>query len=349
MVNVLIADDSMLTRTVIRDLLSRDQNITVVGEVSDGQEAVRSTCRLRPDLVIMDVMMPVMDGLAATVEIMACCPTPILILSANVDPKDSRSAFNAIKHGALDVMEKPQGVVTEAFEEIAAQLIQRVKFLSKVRVIHHFRRPRQRVPAAQPADHRRSVLAIGASTGGPKAVMRLMKELPRETGAQVLIVQHIARGFAAGFAEWLDRESPLTVRLAREGDPLEEGVALVAPNGVHMEVQDGRIVLSDAAPVNSCRPSVDVLFHSLARSDLAARAVGVLFTGMGRDGAEGMAALRRSGGYNIAQDEASSAVFGMPRAAIDLGGVHQTLALADIPAAVVRLMQKDAEEPDDRH
>jgi two-component system chemotaxis response regulator CheB len=346
MVNVLIADDSMLTRTVIKDLLARDLNITVVGEVSDGQEAVRATRRLRPDLIIMDVMMPVMDGLAATVEIMASCPTPILILSANVDSQDSRSAFNAIKHGALDVMEKPQGVVTEAFEEIAAQLIQKVKFLARVRVIHHFRRPRQKMPAAPPADHRRRILAIGASTGGPKAVMRLMKELPRETGAKVLIVQHIARGFAAGFAEWLDRESPLSVRLAREGDLLEEGVALVAPNGVHMEVQDGRIVLSDAAPVNSCRPSVDVLFHSLARSDLAARAVAVLFTGMGRDGAEGMAALRRSGGYNIAQDEASSAVFGMPRAAIDLGGVHETLALMDIPAAVIRLMQK---EPDHRH
>jgi two-component system chemotaxis response regulator CheB len=343
MVNVLIADDSMLTRTVIKDLLSRDRNISVVGEVSDGQAAVRETCRLRPDLVIMDVMMPVMDGLAATVEIMACCPTPILILSANVDPQDSRSAFNAIKHGALDVMEKPHGVVTEAFEEIAAQLIQKVKFLARVRVIHHFRRPRQRIPAVQPADHRRSLLAIGASTGGPKAVMRLMKELPRETGAQVLIVQHIARGFAAGFAEWLDRESPLTVRLAREGDLIEDGVALVAPNGVHMEVRDGRVALAESTPVNSCRPSVDVLFHSLARSELAGKAVAVLLTGMGRDGAEGMAALRRSGSYTIAQDETSSAVFGMPKAAIDLGGVHQVLSLGDIPAAVVRLMQK---EPD---
>lgn len=343
MVNVLIADDSRLTRTVIKDLLSRDRDISVVGEVCDGQEAVRETCRLRPDLIIMDVMMPVMDGLAATVEIMASCPTPILILSANVDPQDSRSAFNAIKHGALDVMEKPQGVVTEAFEEIAAQLIQKVKFLARVRVIHHFRRPRKRVPLSQPADHRRSILAIGASTGGPKAVMRLMKELPRETGVQVLIVQHIARGFAAGFAEWLDRESPLTVRLAREGDCLEDGVALVAPNGVHMAVQNGRVVLTESSPVNSCRPSVDVLFQSLARSELAARAVAVLLTGMGRDGAEGMAALRQSGSYNIAQDETSSAVFGMPKAAIDLGGVHQTLALGEIPAAVLRLLQK---EPD---
>jgi two-component system chemotaxis response regulator CheB len=331
----------MLTRAVIKDLLSRDREIRVVGEVCNGRQAVEETRRLRPDLVIMDVMMPVMDGLAATVEIMASCPTPILVLSANVDSQDSRSAFNAIKHGALDVMEKPQGVVTEAFGEIAAQLVQKVKFLARVRVIHHFRRPRQRLPAAQPPDNHRNILAIGASTGGPKAVLRLMKELPLACRARVLIVQHIARGFAAGFAEWLDRESPLAVRLARHGDLLQEGVALVAPNGVHMEVREGRIALRETSPVNSCRPSVDVLFHSLAQDGLAEQVVAVLFTGMGRDGAEGMAALRQNGSYNITQDEASSAVFGMPRAAIELGGVHQTLSLGDIPPAVLRLLQKE--------
>lgn len=342
MIKILIADDSILTRMVIKDLLSRHREIRVVGEVSDGRQAVAETCRLRPDLVIMDVMMPVMDGLEATVEIMACCPTPILVLSANVDPRDSRSAFNAIQHGALDVMEKPQGVVTEAFGEIASQLVQKVKFLARVRVMHHFRRPRQALAATPPPEGPRDILVIGASTGGPKAVLRLMKELPPDSRARVLIVQHIARGFAPGFAEWLNRESPFVVRLAGDGDVLEEGVALVAPNSVHMEVHGDRVALTAAPPVNSCRPSVDVLFQSLARSELAARAVAVLLTGMGRDGAEGMAALKQGGSYNIAQDEASSAVFGMPRAAIDLGGVHQTLPLRDIPAAVLGLLQKPA-------
>jgi two-component system chemotaxis response regulator CheB len=341
MINVLIADDSLLTRMVLRDLLARDPQIRVVAEVADGRRAVDETVRLRPDLVIMDVMMPVMDGLAAVVEIMACCPTPILVLSSNVDPRDSRSAFNAIKHGALDVMEKPQGVVTEAFEEIAAQLIERVKALSRVRVMHHFRRrppAPPNPPAPAPAGPRR-VLAIGASTGGPKAVLRLMKELPAECRAKVLIVQHIARGFAPGFADWLNRESPYEVRVARHGEQLAEGVALVAPNGVHLEVDGERVRLADTLPVNCCRPSVDVLFSSLARSLLAPSTVAVLLTGMGRDGADGMAELRARGGYNIAQDEASSAVFGMPRAAIALGAVDQTLPLGDIPAVLGQLLR----------
>jgi two-component system chemotaxis response regulator CheB len=339
MVKVLIADDSMLTRMVLKDLLARDQGISVVGEVCDGRQAVEETCRLKPDLVIMDVMMPVMDGLEAVVEIMGRCPTPILMLSASVEPGHSMSAFNAIKHGALDVMEKPQGVITEAFEEIAGRLIEKVKFLARVRVMHHFRkRVRVQPPVAQPVPSGpRSILAVGASTGGPKAVMRLMKDLPRDCGARVLIVQHIARGFAKGFAEWLDRESSFTVRLAREGDFPEKGLALVAPNNVHMEIYRDRIRLTDSPPVNCCRPSVDVLFNSLAWSDLAADTVAVLLTGMGRDGAQGMAALRKMGGFNIAQDETTSAVFGMPRAAIDLGAVHQTLPLADIEKVIRRL------------
>jgi two-component system chemotaxis response regulator CheB len=339
MVKVLIADDSQLTRIVLKDLLARDSGIEVIGEVSDGRQAVEETCRLRPDLVIMDVMMPVMDGLEAVVEIMACCPTPILVLSASVEAGQSRSAFNAIQHGALDVMEKPRGVVAEAFEEIAARLVEKVKFLARVRVMHHFRRRVRTLPPEAPPvpSGARSLLAVGASTGGPKAVMRLMKDLPPECGARVLIVQHIARGFARGFAEWLDRESTFTVRLAREGDRLEKGLALVAPNDAHMEIRQDRVCLTDAPPVNCCRPSVDVLFNSLARSDLAPETVAVLLTGMGRDGALGMAALRQRGGYNIAQDETSSAVFGMPRAAIDLGAVHQTLPLADIGPAVCRL------------
>ncbi len=326
---------------VLKDLLAKDPGIRVIAEVSDGRQAVAETARLRPDLIIMDVLMPVMDGLEAVTEIMASCPTPILVLSANVDPTDSRSAFNAIQHGALDVMEKPQGVVSEAFEEIAARLIERVKFLARVKVIHHFRRRRLAAPIVAPAaGGPRDILAIGASTGGPKAVMRLMKELPRDSKARVLIVQHIARGFAPGFAEWLDRESAFRVRLARDGDPLEPGVALVAPNNVHMEIRSDRVCLVDTPPVNCCRPSVDVLFKSLAGGLLAPAAVAVLLTGMGRDGADGMAELKARGCYTIAQDETTSAVFGMPKAAIALGVVDQTLPLPDISAALAQLLRR---------
>ena len=338
MVRVLIADDSPLVRSVLRDLLGRDAAVELVGEVDNGRRAVEETCRLRPDLVILDVIMPVMDGLDAVVEIMACCPTPILILSANVDPRDSRCAFNAIRFGALDVMEKPRVLGSEGWDEVAARLLEKVHALARVRVMHHFARRTTRRPPPPPPPGQRSILAIGASTGGPKAVLRLLKGLAAEAPLSILIVQHIARGFAAGFAEWLDREVPFAVRLAREGDALRPGTALVAPSDVHLEVHEERVRLRQGPPENCCRPSIDVLFRSLAGSPFAAGVVAVLLTGMGRDGARGMAALREGGGYNIAQDEESCAVFGMPRAAIELGAVHATLPLADIAEAVQRLL-----------
>ncbi len=180
----------------------------------------------------MDVMMPVMDGLEAMMEIMASCPTPILILSASVEPGHSRSAFNAIKHGALDVMEKPQGVVTEAFEEIAAPTDRKGQIPGPGPGHAPFPQAPPPLPPRPARDHRRRrILAVGASTGGPKAVMRLMKDLPPDSGARVLIVQHIARGFAEGFAEWLDRESSFTVRLAREGDRWKKASPWWLPTG----------------------------------------------------------------------------------------------------------------------
>jgi len=339
MIRILIADDSELTRVVLRDLLSQDANIEIVGEVSDGRAAVEKTAILKPDLVIMDVMMPIMGGLEAVAEIMAATPTPILMLSANIDPLDSQGAFAAIKLGALDVMAKPSGVVTEAFSQIASQLIARVKILSRIRVIHHYRTQRsQPEKAAVPlSSGPRRILAIGASTGGPKAVLQLLQELPGTLTATVLIVQHIADGFAAGFADWLSRESDLSVRLAKSGDELLAGTVLIAPNNAHLTVQANRIVLEDSPPIHNCRPAVDAMFHSLVAQGMAVETVALLLTGMGTDGAVGLAALKSQGAYTIAQDEASSAIFGMPRAAIERGAATQVLPLEHIAEVVVGL------------
>lgn len=338
MIRVLIADDSPLLLAVLRDLLARDPGIQVVAEVGDGRAAVEQTARLKPDLVIMDVMMPEMDGIEAVAEIMARTPTPILMLSSNTDPTDSRSAFSAIRLGALDVMAKPAGVTTAAFTQLAEQLVARVRSLSRIRVMHHFRSQRRfaaPVPTPAAPGGQRRILAIGASTGGPKSVMQLLKELPESLPAAVLIVQHIADGFAAGFAEWLDREVPLPVALAREGEMLQSGRVLVAPNGAHLTINGGgRVALRQTPPLHNCRPAVDALFQSLADGNRGGEAVGVILTGMGSDGAAGLQSLHRQGAFTIAQDEATCAVFGMPKAAIDRGAVDQVLPLADIAGAV---------------
>ncbi len=343
MIRILIADDSELTRIVLRDLLSQDPDVEIAGEVSDGRSAVEQTAKLKPDLVIMDVMMPIMGGLEAVSEIMAKTPTPILMLSANTDPHDSHSAFAAIKLGALDVMAKPSGVVTEAFSQIAGQLIAKVKSLSRIRVIHHYRAQRPKIEKEKvvlPSGPRR-ILAIGASTGGPKAVLQLLQELPKDLAAAVLIVQHIADGFAPGFAEWLDSETGLSVRLAAAGDDLQTGVVLIAPNNAHMTVQANQIVLEDSPPLHNCRPAVDALFHSLADHDLAAETVAVLLTGMGTDGAVGLASAYKQGAYTIVQDEASCAVFGMPKAAIERGAATKVLPLEHIPEVVCDLFASE--------
>ncbi|MDT8444156.1 MAG: chemotaxis-specific protein-glutamate methyltransferase CheB [Desulfuromonadales bacterium] len=342
MIRILIADDSELTRIVLRDLLSQDADFEIVGEVNNGRAAVEQTARLKPDLVIMDVMMPIMGGLEAVAEIMAATPTPILMLSANTDPQDSRSAFAAVKLGALDVMAKPSGVATRAFSQIASQLIVKVKSLSRIRVIHHYRaqRPKwEKATVPLPVGPRR-ILAIGASTGGPKAVLQLLQELPGDLDAAVLIVQHIADGFAPGFAVWLNRESALAVRLAEPGSELQPGTVLVAPNKVHLTIKSNRIVLENSPPLHNCRPAVDAMFHSLAGQQLAAETVAVLLTGMGTDGAVGLGALKKQGAYTIAQNEASCAIFGMPRAAIESGAVTRILPLEDIAEVVCRLFAR---------
>ncbi|WP_298273087.1 chemotaxis-specific protein-glutamate methyltransferase CheB [Geobacter sp.] len=337
MIRVLIADDSSLVRAILKDILAGG-DIAVAGEAANGQEAVELTELLRPDLVVMDIVMPVMDGLTAIGEIMARAPTPILVLSASVTDREVDLAFAAIKAGALDVMEKPAENLVGTGVSFAEKLRETVRILSRVKVIHHHPRRRREplVPSPAPAECRRSVLAIGASTGGPKAVMSIVKALPPGFPAAVCIVQHIASGFARGFTQWLDNESSLKVRLAREGDILMPGEALVAPDDRHMTIAGGAVRLLDTPPVNCCRPSIDPLFCSLAEGK-GEEVVGVLLTGMGRDGAQGLRQIRERGGMTIVQDEASSVIFGMPRAAIALGAAGQVAPLDAIPAIITEL------------
>jgi len=342
MIRILIADDSLLTRTVLRDIISRDPDMQVVGEATDGRQAIEATRTLRPDLIIMDVMMPVLDGLEATTEIMAETPTPILVLSASVDPLGSRNAFQAIRLGALDVLEKPKGLGTDAFEPLARTLLERIRVLSRIRVVHHYRRPTRPTPTPRDIPSTstataRTLLAIGASTGGPKAVMQLLNQLPLRN-ASILIVQHIAAGFAEGFATWLDQDTAWKVRIAAPGDRLKPGVALVAPCHQHLTLQQGVVVLTDTPPVNGCRPAVDELFSSLAKDGHAPNTAAVLLTGMGSDGAAGLGELKAAGAYCLAQDELGCAIFGMPRVAIERNAVDMVLPLTEMPGLLAEIL-----------
>lgn len=340
MLRVLIADDSVLARAVIKDMFAGSAEIAIIGEAGNGREAVAMTEDLRPDLVVMDLMMPVMTGLEAIEEIMARVPTPILVLSATVDERDVNLAFSAIKKGALDVMEKPDAALAD-MKVFAARLAEKIKLLSRIRVIrHHRRRPKEELAVPKREEAERNILAIGASTGGPKAVMSIVKNLPEKLPATVFIVQHIASGFAKGFAQWLDHESRIRVRIPGDGDEFREGEVLVAPNDCHMMIERGRVRLVPGTPVNCCRPSIDVLFSSIA-DEFGDRTVAVLLTGMGKDGAEGLRLIKKRGGHTIVQDEETSAVFGMPKAALALRAADEVLSLSAIPNVITRLFSQN--------
>ncbi|HZV80635.1 MAG TPA: chemotaxis-specific protein-glutamate methyltransferase CheB [Geobacteraceae bacterium] len=336
MIKILLADDSLLVRAVLRDALSAMADMVIVGEATNGADAVSMAANLKPDLIIMDIIMPVMGGLEATEAIMARCPAPILILSATLDEKDVKLAFTAIKKGALDVMGKPTSV-NHGNHEFIDRLVEKIRLLARIRVIHHMNRPRARqsLPIRIEGGNR-SILAIGASTGGPKAVMSIVRTLPADFKAKVFIVQHISSGFARGFSQWLNMECALPVRLAESGDLPKSGEILVAPNDCQMIMEGDHLQLLDSPPVNSCKPSIDVFFASLAEAK-GSQTVGVLLTGMGKDGAQGLALLRESGSATIVQDEKSCAVFGMPKAAIALNAADEILPLPEIPAAITRI------------
>jgi two-component system chemotaxis response regulator CheB len=334
---ILIAEDTRLFTQALKDVLEEDRGIVVCGMACNGQEAVKKAKELTPDLIIMDINMPVMSGMEAIEEIMATNPTPILVVTANAS---QRVLFQALEHGALDLVLKQK--VWPSGEKEQAEFREKVRLLSDVRVIRHVAAKLTRIKEGKGiSTEARYAVAIAGSTGGPQALHRLLSALPSDFSAPVLVVQHMAYGFSHGLVNWLDGESPLEVRIASHGDPIEPGRVLLAPDGVHMKVgKGGTVVLDSAEPVSGQRPSATVLFRSVARI-FGTRAVGVVITGMGKDGAEGLREIYEVGGITIAQDEKSSLVYGMPRAAAELGVVQSVLSLDEIPQALLQAIHKD--------
>lgn len=337
---VLVVDDSLTVRAHLREVLEADPTFEVVGEAADGRRAIELCQQLRPDVITLDMMLPVMTGVAVTEYLMAHCPTPILIVSASTNRGELFRTYDALAAGAVDVLDKPRG--DESDTAWAEAFVTAVRICARVRVITH---PRARLrhlashtPTSFPATGPHRVVAIGVSTGGPAALVEVLRALPQGYPLPVLIVLHIAELFAQSFADWLDGQTRHRVAFARDGERIE-GTApriLLAPAERHLMVAGGRLRLTSAPPRHSCRPSVDTLFDSVA-TEYGASAVACLLTGMGKDGASGLLAIRAAGGLTFAQDEASCAVYGMPREAVALGAAMHVLPLDRIAESLAQL------------
>ena len=342
---VLVVEDSLTVRKRLVEVLAADPECEVVAEAEDGKTAIELCRSLKPDVLTLDMMLPVMSGLAATEYIMAHCPTPILIVSASTNRGELFKTYDALAAGALDVLDKPLG--DELTDEWERKLVASVKMAARIKVITHPRgrlgraRPRipvEPTPTTRPGPECR-LIAIGASTGGPGAVLQILRELPAGFSLPILLVIHIGKPFAGALSEWLDGHSPVRVSYAVDREPIPpagKGRVIMAPPDRHLVVQGNHLRLTDDFERHSCRPSVDVLFESVAR-ELGNRGAACLLTGMGRDGAEGLLAVRRSGGVTIVQDEASSVVFGMPREAILLGAAERVLPLDQVASTLLLL------------
>jgi len=352
-IRILVVEDSLTVRRYLCEILSGDPEVIVVGEAEDGKKAIELCRELNPNVVTMDMMLPVMSGLAATEYIMAHCPTPILIVSASTNRGELFKTYEALSAGAVDVLEKPSS--DESSGVWAQRFLSTVKLVSRIRVITHPRarleafgrssREQRSLPCPAAASCRHQVVAVGASTGGPGAIVEVLRALPPEFPLPLLLVLHIGEPFGVAFAEWLDGQSPRRVAFARDGELFASatGRVVMAPPNHHLVVRDGRFRLTRDAERYSCRPSVDVLFESVAR-EFGSGAAACLLTGMGRDGAAGLLEIRTAGGFTIAQDEATSVVYGMPREAVLLGAAERVLPLREI-GPVLALLAGPNQEP----
>ena len=337
-IRLLIVEDSPVALAILQRIFREAPDIEVVGVARNGQEALAMFPMVNPTMICTDLHMPKMNGLELTQEVMARHPCPILVVSASVQEEDTQNVFRILEAGALDIFPKPRTGLASEYERSKNELLAKIRVLSGVSVFTQRRQGAPPVrqslvqrPKINPIDIRAPrLLAIGASTGGPQALLAIFQQLPKTFPVPILCVQHISEGFLQGLVDWLNSSCSLQVKIASPGEPPQPGIIYFPPERHHLEISSrGQITLTQGAPVSGHCPSVSVMFKSVA-AYYRRSAVGVLLTGMGRDGADGLYAMSQAGSLTIAQDEASCVVFGMPKEAISLGAAQQVLALSAI-------------------
>jgi two-component system, chemotaxis family, protein-glutamate methylesterase/glutaminase len=369
MIKVLLVEDSPIAKTLLTRLINSTTDLMVVGTASTGVEGLELIPKLKPDVICTDLHMPKMDGLEFTSEVMANYPTPILVISASVQEEDTRNVFRLLEAGAVDIFPKPRAGLIQDYEEIKIELLNRIKILSGVKV---FRRSKKSFsslhnenkgennltkektvnpnisPPVTPISggytsnvriisSKIKIITIGSSTGGPQALLELLSNLPSNFPVPIVCVQHISEGFLQGLLDWLSYNCRLKIEIAKTGELPQGGVVYFPPEKHHLELdRQGRFSPTNSPPLAGHRPSVTVTFRAIAKY-YGSSAVGILLTGMGRDGAEGLLDLYKAGSLTIAQDENTCVVFGMPKEAIALGAAQKILPIQDI---VGLLLQK---------
>lgn len=348
-IRVLLVEDSLIALTILKRILDASPEIEIAGTAQTGLEALKLIPELQPDVLCTDLFMPKMNGLELTSRVMARFPLPILVISASVQEDDTHRIFQLLEAGAVDILPKPR-IGLDADNGLLQQaLIHKIKILSGVRVFKKRRsppgvspspKPGTQAPAKLTARCHPKIIVVGASTGGPLALQELLLHLPADFPLPIVCVQHISLGFLQGLIDWLAASCQLSIQIAPAGAKPEPGYIYFPPERRHLELDHrGRFVHSVAPPVDSHRPSVTTTFASVAQF-YGRKTIGVLLTGMGRDGAEGLKAIADAGGLTITQDEATSVVFGMPKAAIELGAAHYILPIQKMAPMLLAMLQK---------
>lgn len=349
-VKVLIVDDSPVCRELLSHIYASDPELMVVGAVRNGEEAVETTKRLKPDVISMDIQMPKMNGYEATRIIMSTQPVPIVIVSSSFSHDEVATSFLAFQAGALALADKPRGPGHPEYATMSASLIKTIKAMSEVKLVRRWNRKVELPTASPPSVSSRStselsrvrMVVMGVSTGGPPVLQTILSGLPKSFAAPIAIVQHIAVGFLEGLKDWLAQGTSLPVHVAGHGAWPQSGHVYLAPDGAHLGFDvKGRFALSNEPPDNGLRPSVAHLFRSTG-AVFGDTAVGVILTGMGRDGADELKAMRDRGAVTIAQDKQSSVVHGMPGEAIAINGATHVLPPQQIAAMLINLTGKTA-------